>query len=72
MSTIKPPDNPFTPINIFATPETLDEMEKRSMNFSPKTGERAAFVMGMAMTWNLASKMFDELVSSSEKIGKDQ
>ena len=59
MKTIITNENIFTPSNLFATPESIEDLQEYVGSFTGP-GEQQLAVTIMAMTWNLASKLYAE------------
>ena len=51
-------ENIFTPSNIFATPESVEALQEYVQSLSNSESVLATTIM--AMTWNLASKLYAE------------
>ncbi len=53
------------PIGLFATPVNMDALMANGENFSG--GEKAAFMMGMGLTWNFLASQVNESEEKSDE-----
>jgi hypothetical protein len=54
--------NPIKKSNLFHTPAAMQELEEAGKSYSGEN--QAAFFMGMAMAWNLASQLVEDEINA--------